>query len=403
MSKLDPLVTFDEKAMRCPYLYARPEPGEPELQWSETAQHWVAMSYRTIREILRDTGTFSNANMTGGQDDEVGELSGYGSEGRDALLFADPPRHTRHRALISGAFTPAKVARMEDLFTELAGNLCGQAAERLETEFLGEFALPFTTTVICDVIGLPREMVPTITRWALEIGVTAGGTPNEEELARLEKARVDFDEYFLGQVEQRRARRTDDLLSDIIYAEIEGMEPLTTGELLSIIQATVIGGLETSAHMLGSIVYRLAREPELWQRMRQAPDLIPELVEEMLRLDGSSIGVYRTITKDVALAGQQLKAGQMVYLSWAAANFDPTVFDEPEELRLDRGNVRRHLTFGAGAHFCVGVHVARAELRIALTTILRRFERVELVEGKDIPYARSLIFHGPKTLWVRFS
>jgi cytochrome P450 len=197
---------------------------------------------------------------------------------------------------------------------------------------------------------------------------------------------LEFQRFIKDRIDQRRAGgQSGDLLGAVVNARIEGERPLEDAEIMSVIQQLMVAGNETTTSTLAGGMRLLIRNPEQMAKVRAAPGLIPNMVEEMLRLMSPSAGMWRVATRDTTLGDARIAAGELVMLRFAAANRDPAVFAEPDRFDVERRNARQHLAFGRGVHVCIGNMLARKELAVAFDEILKRYDRVRLADETRPP------------------
>jgi cytochrome P450 len=309
-------------------------------------------------------------------------------------LQADPSVHRDYRRILDPFFRPRAVARYEEGIRQVTNELIDAFIERGSCEFVEDFARPLPGRFIFrSFLGLPESEVGEAFRLTLAI-MHSLGTP--------EAATVHED--FIKLIERMLARRRDEPpRGDVVDALFEGTvqgRPLSEDERLRIVLMLIAAGLDTTAHSVSTIMMTLARRPELRARLDAAPELIPRAVEELLRWEPPAGSLVRTATQDIELDGQRIAAGDHILLLVAAANRDPEEYPRPDEIDFDRDNIR-HLSFGYAAHYCLGIHLARLELRVALTELLRRMKDIRLADD-HIKY-ESGTSRGPVELPLRFT
>lgn len=306
----------------------------------------------------------------------------------------DPPLHREYKRLINRWFTPAAVAPVEDGARRIASELIDAFAERGSAEIMSEFAVPFPGLVFFEqVLGAPADELVHVTETAT--GATDPDNPASRDCWVALNAWID------GFTARRRRERRDDVVDAILTAEIEGL-PIRDDEVQGLILLLILGGLDTTAGVIGQSVIRFCAHPEIPERLRRQPELLPQAVEELLRLDTSFVGIGRTVRHDTELAGQRLAAGGKVYLSWASANRDPSEFEAPDEFRIDRVQ-NRHVAFGAGPHRCAGSNLARLNLRIAIGEIVRRLHDLRLSVPPEELEFHTAFNRRPRQVPVTFS
>ena len=278
---------------------------------------------------------------------------------------------------------------MQDEITDLVSELLDAMQARGHGDIHDDLACPLPVLVIAKILGVPTEDLAQFKQWS-DDQLAAVNTPGREGADAPRKA---MNDYFVDQIEQRRAALAaaghdrdlapahvlgdvidDDVMSGLLIAEVDGRR-LDRRELLIILNQLLVGGNETTTSLITNLFWRLLDEPGLIDTLRADPDLDAVAVEESLRLDAPVIGLYRTAVGEQELAGVMLPDRAKIMATFAAANRDPEVFDEPDRFRLDRDpdQLRKHVAFGLGHHFCPGAHLSRLEARIALRAALDRF------------------------------
>jgi cytochrome P450 len=252
--------------------------------------------------------------------------------------------------------------------------------------------------VVCELIGLPLEDAEQVRAWTKNLTPLTSFESTPEQQREAARSSVAYENYLADQVEQRRRDGRDDLLTDIVTAEVEGAQPLTTDEIVSLLITLVFGGHETTASLIGNALLLLLQRPELWQAAQGDPELVDAAVEETLRCDSPVQGTFRVAVADTDVAGVTIPAGARVVALIGSANRDGAVFAEPDEFDLGRPDADRHLSFGRGIHFCIGAILARQEARTALATLARRIPELRLAPGFRAPYLPTLLRRGPSRL-----
>jgi cytochrome P450 len=413
------LFALDPESVRCPYPVFATLRDEAPVAWFDELDAFVVTRYDLIVEVLKQPETFSSRHTTGpvsdrevsklirelAADDEMGaiiEQRARVGTGR-VLVRADPPVHTRQRALVNRAFSPAAIRRLEPEIDALANSLIDRFIDRGRVEFVAEFARPLPMTVIARALGVALDQMDDFKRWSDEIVLGFGKMHFEAaELRQITKARSDLEAYLLEVIAEREKEPANDLVSQIVHARIDG-ERLTRHEMLDMIAQFLLAGNETTAKLITATALRLACDPELAARLRVDPLLVEPLAEEVLRLEPPSTGLFRTATIDYELGGVEIPADASLWLAYAAGNRDPAQFDTPDECLLTRSGAAPHLGFGLGPHFCLGAGLARAESRIAIHSLLTRCDELRLdIAIGDIPYEQSYLVHGIQRLPLTF-
>lgn len=325
---------------------------------------------------------------------------------RPSFLSLDPPDHTRLRRLVSKAFTPRTIARLEPRIRAVTAELLTAAADGPELELVSQLAYPLPVRIISEMLGVPAGDHARFAGWsaklvhALQPGFGAETPAVRARAEAADAASEEFAVYFRELIAARRAQPTEDLLSELIKAEDEG-DKLTEDELINTCVLLLVAGHETTVGLISNAVLALLRHPEQLALLREDPELAGGAVEETLRYDAPV-----QMTSRVARGGMQVGDvtaldGGMVLLLLAAAGRDPAVFTEPDRFDIRRG-ATGHLAFAAGPHFCLGAPLARLEATIALQAFAGRVTEPELVP-EQLHYKENLNLRGPDRLVIGFS
>jgi cytochrome P450 len=359
-------------------LYAELRAAGPVVH-SATAEAWVLSRHAEVVDVLRaPSGWSSDFRRSTNYQREVarGRPTGLADMLSMVLLFMDPPAHTRMRSLVAKAFTPRAVQQLGPRIEAIAAGLVDHLRDRDRIELLDDFAFPLTVTVICELLGVPvedrglfREHVPALTQ-LIEWEETSEDDP------ALVAAVLTLWGYLTELVEKRSADPGDDILSVLLRAEEDG-DRLSREEVLVMVVLLLAAGHETTLNLLGNGVLALLRAPDQRRRLVDDPGLVPGAVEELLRYDSPVQLTARVATAPVEVGGQEVAAGDQVVLLIGSANHDPAAFPDPERLDVARGS-RSHVSFGYGAHHCLGAALARSEAAIALRHLLGAFPALEL-------------------------
>lgn len=366
--------------------YARMRREQP-VAWLEEQRAWGVFRHEDVRAVLGAPGVFSS------------EIQLPGPPRRN-LAFMDPPRHTQLRALVTRAFTPQTVARLEDRIAALTHELLDRVAPSGQMEVIGDLAYPLPVIVIAEMLGIPPEDRPSFRRWSDAIVRSNNALVGPAEAGDLEAALAELTAYFAAIIARRRAAPEQDLVSALVAAEIDG-ERLSEADMMQFCRLLLVAGHETTMHLLGNAVLTLIDHPEVEARLRRSPDRIPAFVEEVLRYRSPVQILFRDVREDTRLGGHTLKAGQRVWTFLGSANRDEAVFAEPDRFDLDR-EPNHHLAFGVGIHFCLGAPLTRLEARVALRALLARFVDIARADDGPLRPGLALIMHGLAALPIRF-
>ncbi len=391
-----------------PVYYEDPYPFHKALRESHPVSLtpdgvWRLTRYDDCQRMLR----FSGAGMRL----RDGRMPGQTREEAEAevgrfMLLTDPPDHTRLRKLVAKAFTPRSISAWRPRIEAVTDELLDGVAERGEMDLVKDLALPVPATLICEMLGVPVEDRDTFTEWTADathgLALRRGNAP-PDLVERVMKAGLGLAGYFNELIAARRGKLGDDLLSRLIEAEEEG-DRLGPEELLIQSIGLLIAGFETTIGLIANGLTTLIRNPGEIARLRAEPGLIESATEECLRYSGPITWTVRVLHEPIEFDGYRMEADEEVMVGLAAANRDPDHFDDPERFDVARYAAKpappAHLSFGGGAHLCLGAHLARLETQVAIGKLVARFDELELVEEKTT-WGRSL-FRVPGRVPVRF-
>jgi cytochrome P450 len=317
----------------------------------------------------------------------------------DTLMTFDPPRHTRHRALMGKLFTPNRLKENEEFMWTLADGLIDEWASRGELEFCAAYAKPFTLLVIADLLGVPHEDFKTFRGW---LGGGAGNVGDPKGRVGGDRVFANLHPYFTRYIEERRASSRQDAMSRLASVRFPDGELPEVMDVVRIATILFAAGQETTARLISAGMRFLAEEPPLAEELRRDAGAIPNFVEECLRLESPIKGSFRLAMRDTGVGGVGIPAGSMLMAMVGAANRDPRVFEEPDRFDARRSNARRNIAFGYGEHFCPGASLARTEARISFERLLARLDDLRLVDARALCYAPTFIIRGLNDLPLCF-
>src|SRR5436190_4225379 len=336
--------------------------------------------YDDVFRVLRDSETFSSGHII---DLIMGPVMG-----EHIMLGMDGAQHTRYRSLVSTAFRPKVMAQWEsELAERIANDLIDKFADRGHAELVREFTFPYPTQVIARMLGLPREDYKQFQRWS--IAILSFLTKQEEAIAASQEVK----EYVAEILEDRRREPCEDLISDLANAELDG-ERLSDEEIFSFVRLLLPAGVETTYRSTGNLLLTLLSNTDQLDAVRSDRSLIPQTIEESLRLETPLLNITRLATKDTEIDGVPIPAGSTVMLMLAAANREETRYPEPDPDCFDigRSDPKPHISFGQGPHVCLGMHLARMEMRVALNLLFDRLPNLQLDPEADDPHIRGQVF-----------
>jgi cytochrome P450 len=418
---LDSLIDRDQRAIACPYPIFSQLRREAPVSYNEKLGAWVCTRYDDVLAVLHDTDRFSSLMPTGPstlatamadamaelqKDPEMAEVFAkvMSQRGQAAVLLnADPPEHRRQRKLVNGAFRPSRMRAMEPMIQDVADQLLDEACRGNAMEVVADFAVGLPMTIIAYALGVGDDDLATFKRWSDDLVMPVGNpNPSTDQVRSYLVSVTEFSDFFADMLEERQQNPCQDLVSDVANAELDG-ERLSLAEMLSMLQQFLVAGNETTTKLLTNMVHRLAVEDGLEQRLRDDPDLHEAFVEEALRYEAPVGGLFRQAKVDAVVGGQNVAAGDHVWLLYAAANRDGDQFADPDAFDPCRANVRDHLAFGHGEHYCIGAALARAEAKAALAGLLSRITNIELADpDQTFEYEDTFVLRGLKALPVTF-
>lgn len=383
-----------------PYpLYARLRETPVALQEDGT---YVVSTYREIVALLHDPRISSDERKStrgAGALVASGKLASEGRESSPPFIFLDPPDHDRLRRLVMHQFTPDRIEGMRDRVVQLVDRLLDVQADRGQLDIVDDLAYPLPVTVICELLGVPREDEPRFHRWATALARSLDPAQgmSDAEVQQAAQAVVQMGEYVGGLIAARRAQPADDLLSGLVA----GNDPagrMNERELLVTMMLLLVAGHETTVNLITNGMLTLLRHPDVLDRLRRDPDLVITTVEEVLRYEPPVQFRTRTTLANVEIAGVTIPKGATVVLLLASGSRDPARFPDPDRFDPDRVD-NEHLGFGRGIHYCVGAPLARIEAQVALSTLARRLVAPCLAADPP-PYRENASLRGPQHLIV---
>lgn len=407
---------FDPQTLQCPFPhYAAMRAHDPVHEVGGLGFYLVTR-HDLVLEVVRDPETYSNqfGQTSMPLPDDVRQrmlaVIADGYPRVPTMLTADPPDHTRYRRLVTKAFTPKVIAELEPTIRAITVRLIESWIDRGSIEFVSEFAVPLPVEVIAKALNVPDERLADFKKWSDDSIAGIGTDLGVEGRLQAERGVNEFQHYFAAQLEQRRVEPQVDLLTDLLNARISGDDPdvsdtraLDVPEMLSILQQLLVAGNETTTKMLTEMMRLLAEHPDEWRRVQEDPARVDKVVEETLRLSTPTQGMFRIVTRDVTLGGVDIPAGSRLVVIYSSANRDEALFADPDAFDPDRANLKEHLAFGKGIHFCLGAALSRLEGRVALQELSQRLDTITLPESNRYEYFPSFMLRGLTSLDLSFT
>ena len=373
---------------------------------------WVVTSYDETLAVLRDPrfarDPFNWDHLPPAIRAELGVPEKFGSyESTQDLfalqmLFLDPPRHTRLRALLARSFTPKVVQNLRPRIQEITDSLIERLKSAGSMDVIRDLAYPLPTMVIAELLGFPASDYEKLKEWSDDFAALLGFEPTDSQHERAMQSLERMRDYFDEIVDDLRARPMDNLLSALLTADAEG-DRLEHAELFANTILLLAAGHETTTNLIGNGLLALLNHPDQLARLRTQPELITGAVEELLRFDSPVQWTSRVAAETIELGGKTIPQGDFVLAALGAANRDPKYFNHPDRLDIARpASENKHLAFGSGIHFCLGAALARLEGQIAIGTLVSRFPHLKLARQK-LAWRDGVVFRGLKSLTVHLA
>ena len=379
--------------------------GDP-IHFDERLGSWLVTRHEDIWAVQSDPITFSvhhgyhDFQARGLQDEFRAYLREHGGGYFPDAIMSDPPYHTRIRKLMESAFTAHRVKDLEPRITEVVRNLVSEVVERGDgtCDAVKDISVPLTIRVIVEQLGLDHGMEEQISRWS--VAVTAQISAMQDMDTMLDNAAqiAELQQYLIGKMKEREENPQEDMISDIVHAEVTDedgtKEKLTFEEAVSLIRAMLIAGNDTTATAIGNLFYVITTKPgmaELLEDCVEDERRLNRFVEEHLRNEPPVRALSRATTKEVTVNGTTIPKGAHLLLVYGSGNDDETVFPEPRKFDMDRPNLGRHVAFGGGPHRCIGLALARMEVKVAAREIVRQMKNIKLaIPEEEIRYVPTV-------------
>lgn len=372
----NPSPVYEELRTRCPVSYSPRYGG-----------FWLVTRYEDVRRAAKDWKTF-----TSGVPNVTAIPSSHPRAEPDLPIEVDPPVHTRYRQLVAAPFSKTHVERMRPRIEAVAAELLDRLLDDREVDLVSAFAVPMSVRTLATFIDLPREDASRWIEWVRRMYDGVGSGDSDE-------ATAEYYAYIVELIAERRATPQDDFITMLLSATVEGHR-LSDHDVARFMRVLLIAGHETTAASMAYALRHLADNPAQWDELRANTGLIPTAVEELLRLSSTVTLQARNATGDVTVSGSEIKSGEVVALSFPAANRDREIFPKAEECVLDR-SPNRHVAFGFGPHVCLGAHVARLELSVMLEAFSSRVPAFRIADGKRPTWHTSGSVRGLASLPVQ--
>ncbi len=367
--------------------------------------------YADVVAMATDPATFSSVmpgvptRGVGTDDPEVAAIMAEGYPNVPTMLTQDPPLQRRYRKFVDGAFSPRNLKTIEPYIDAVSNELVDSIAPVGRCEFLEAFGIPLPLSVIASQIGVPLSDLPKLRRWTEAFIGNLSQQLDTEGVRQAARGMVEFQHYFAERLEERRGSPTDDILSMVVNASIDGEKPLDNAECLSMLSQILVAGNETTAASLTEGIWLLIQNPDQYEILRNdlSPERISAFVEEVLRYSSPSSNMFRRTTRDVTLHDVTIPENSVCFARFASANQDEAQFEDAQRFDITRSNLKDHVAFGKGIHHCLGAALARREMNGGFKVIFDRLENFRLASGAQEPqFSPNALLHGLTGLEIEF-
>ena len=405
---IDPaFTTFDSDYLANPYPELERVREEHPIFYSEKLKFLVLTRMEDVTAVFRDHEVYSSANVQDPVfpicDRAAAVLANEDFNPVAVMSNRQQPDHTRIRKYTSEGFSGRRMKILEPYIRrrshELIDAMINQGGP---IDFVKAFGHPLPGQTIFRFIGFDESDDDQIMAWTGNRLAFTWGNPNDDEQVEIAEKMLKYWRYCRAFVATRRADRKDDLTSELLNAHEADPEDLAYREVESIIYGHSFAGHEIVSNFMSNALLSLLPRREDWQAIGKDKALIPNALEEVLRIDSPQTSWRRVTNVDTSIAGIDIPAGTQVFLSLGAANHQPSLFESPADFDIRRANARKHVSFGHGIHFCLGARLARLEATIAIETLTERLPGLRLVENSDLEYSANITFRGPKALFVQW-
>jgi pimeloyl-[acyl-carrier protein] synthase len=382
---------------------------EAPIEWSDTANGWLVTRHQDVMDgflgklplscIRMEARSFGDAEA---MQQFVKRYPKTANSLPNWIVNSDPPRHTRLRTLMTRAFSRKVVDDLKPFAQKTIASVLDGLAGRKDVDFMEDVARQITGRVILKKFGLPERELSRLKNWSVAFNTGLGGViaPSPEVMDTVERSIAEMQEVFLPQIAKRRAEPADDFLSQLVLAR-DGEDRLSEEEMLGICYLVIVAGHDTTMNTMTLGVVALSKDAEARRRLVETPDKILDSVQEVMRYVAMSTAFNRIAAEDFEWHGRKIKKGDIVWLMTAAANRDPRLYQNPEEIDLTRAN-DRSTVFGSGIHHCIGHLLAKMQLCEFFPEFFKRFPDAT-VSDEALEFLPSLSFRGLSSLHMRLS
>ena len=381
----------------------------------ESRNVWFVTRHDLVSAVVKDTATFSSAYGSTANEppkphikERIEAIKAEGWKRPPTLLTSDPPDHTRYRNTVARAFNARVIAALQPAIEQIVAEEVDRLGAGGRVDFTELFSDTVPVRVIIRTLALPEADQQNIKRWSDDTTAGIGSFLPDDRAVEAAHGVVELQRFMHAEIMKRVDEPSDDIISMLVDADLpladgSGNRKLVIEEAMGILQSLIGAGNETTTKLFSEMMMLLGRNKAEWMRLKADPSRAPRIVEEALRLSTPAQGLYRVTTRDTEIEGVRIPAGAKVFAAFSAANRDPAVFPEPHRFIPDRPNVRDHLAFGGGVHFCIGAPLSRLESVIALEHLARRWSDFELSPDNAFTYHATYMLRGLEHLYIDFA
>lgn len=416
-SPLGKISLTDPHVVAQPQDFYRAMRTQDPVFFDERIGMYLVSRYQEILEVLRDPITYSDkmgyeAMYASGHFEEFKQLLERDGGGffSDAIKD-DPPAHTRVRGLMEKAFTTHRVAMLEPAITAVVVDqiekILDKAADGSAVDCVHEFGNPVTVRVICEQLGISQFNASKLARWSQAVTAQLSGMQNREGMLENANYICELQNFLIAEMKARQAEPRDDMISAIVHAKLDDGSTLTFAEAVSLVRALIIAGNDTTGTAIGTLMFILATQPDVAEKLRGSADddrLLSRFVEEMLRYAPPVQGLAKMTSREVELGGKKLPVGAHILVMYASGNDDETVFECPRNFDMSRKNLGKQMAFGVGVHRCIGASLARMEIKVTAREVIKRLDNFKLaIPIEEIGYLPTVATHTIRSLPLTFT
>ena len=389
--------------------------GDP-IHYDEKLGSWLVTRHEDIWAVQSDPITFSvnkgyHEQQARGMHEEFRNyLKEHGGGYFPDAIMSDPPYHTRIRKLMESAFTAHRVKELEPRITAVVHDLIASVAGKGQCDAVRDIAIPITIRIIVEQLGLDEGLEEKISRWSVAVTAQIGRMQTREQMLENAAQIAELQSYIIGKMKEREADPREDMISDIVHAKLTNedgtTEKLTFEEAVSLVRAILIAGNDTTATAIGNLFYVLTTRPGMAEQLEEAVQddrKLNRFVEELLRVEPPVRALSRMCTKETVVNGTTIPEGAHMLLVYGSGNDDETVFPDPRAFDVERQNIGRHVAFGGGPHRCIGLALARMEIKVAAREVAAQMKNIRLaIPESEIRYTPTVATRTIESLPITF-